>query len=135
MRRVTAACGSMEAKFPTKMEKKDFDQQMDNINRGYQITLSFVDESGATGNGGDYGIMPQPTDAQAALDRLAETVLGPGWHVPYVRRSGEHVLRRRGGEEVVLSDEMPVPQADGVVTGRATSPPLFFCKIKKERKS
>lgn len=77
MRRVTAACGSMEAKFPTKMEKKDFDQQMDNINRGYQITLSFVDESGATGNGGDYGIMPQPTDAQAALDRLAETVLGP----------------------------------------------------------
>lgn len=33
------------------------------------------------GNGGDYGIMPQPTDAQAALDRLAETVLGPGWHV------------------------------------------------------
>lgn len=81
MRRVTAACGSMEAKFPTKMEKKDFDQQMDNINRGYQITLSFVDESGATGNGGDYGIMPQPTDAQAALDRLAETVLGPGWHV------------------------------------------------------
>ncbi len=46
MRRVTAACGSMEAKFPTKMEKKDFDQQMDNINRGYQITLSFVDESG-----------------------------------------------------------------------------------------
>ncbi len=48
MRRVTAACGSMEAKFPTKMEKKDFDQQMDNINRGYQITLSFVDESGAT---------------------------------------------------------------------------------------
>ena len=31
MRRVTAACGSMEAKFPTKMEKKDFDQQMDNI--------------------------------------------------------------------------------------------------------
>lgn len=81
MRRVTAACGSMEAKFPTKMEKKDFDQQMDNINRGYQTTLSFVDESGATGNGGDYGIMPQPTDAQAALDRLAETVLGPGWHV------------------------------------------------------
>ena len=78
---MTAACGSMEAKFPTKMEKKDFDQQMDNINRGYQITLSFVDESGATGNGGDYGIMPQPTDAQAALDRLAETVLGPGWHV------------------------------------------------------
>lgn len=53
---------------------------MDNINRGYRITLSFVDESGATGNGGDYGIMPQPTDAQAALDRLAETVLGPGWH-------------------------------------------------------
>lgn len=50
MRRVTAACGSMEAKFPTKMEKKDFDQQMDNINRGYQITLSFVDESGATGS-------------------------------------------------------------------------------------
>lgn len=81
MRRVTAACGSMEAKFPTKMEKKDFDQQMDNINRGYRITLSFVDESGATGNGGDYGIMPQPTDAQAALDRLAETVLGPGRHV------------------------------------------------------
>lgn len=33
------------------------------------------------GNGGDYGIMPQPTDAQTALDRLAETVLGPGWHV------------------------------------------------------
>ena len=81
MRRVTAACGSMEAKFPAKMEKKDFDRQMDNISRGYQITLSFVDESGATGNGGDYGIMPQPTDAQAALDRLAETVLGPGWHV------------------------------------------------------
>ena len=44
---MTAACGSMEAKFPAKMEKKDFDQQMDNINRGYQITLSFVDESGA----------------------------------------------------------------------------------------
>lgn len=33
------------------------------------------------GNGGDYGIMPQPTDAQTALDWLAETVLGPGWHV------------------------------------------------------
>lgn len=47
MRRVTVACGSMEAKFPTKMEKKDFDRQMDNINRGYQIALSFVDESGA----------------------------------------------------------------------------------------
>ena len=62
---MTAACGSMEAKFPAKMEKKDFDQQMDNISRGHQITLSFVDESGATGNGGDYGIMPQPTDAQA----------------------------------------------------------------------
>ena len=31
-------------------------------------------------------------------------------------------------------DEMPVPQADGVVTGRATSPPLFFCKIKKRKK-
>ena len=29
---------------------------------------------------------------------------------------------------------MPVPQADGVVTGRATSPPLFFCKIKKRKK-
>ena len=42
MRRVTAACGSMEAKFPTKMEKKDFDQQMDNINRGYQITQAAV---------------------------------------------------------------------------------------------
>lgn len=65
MRRVTAACGSMEAKFPTKMEKKDFDQQMDNINRGYQTTLSFVDESGATGNGGDYGIMPQMCGDQA----------------------------------------------------------------------
>ena len=130
MRRVTAACGSMEAKFPTKMEKKDFDQQMDNINRGYQITLSFVDESGATGNGGDYGIMPQPRPAgrNGSRPRLARGI-------PYVRRSGEHVLRRRGGEEVVLSDEMPVPQADGVVTGRATSPPLFFCKIKKERKS
>lgn len=33
------------------------------------------------GNGGDYGIMPQPTDAQTALDWLAETVLGPGWNV------------------------------------------------------
>lgn len=100
MRRVTAACGSMEAKFPTKMEKKDFDQQMDNINRGYQITLSFVDESGATGNGGDYGIMPQPTDAQAALDRLAETVLGPGWHVrplcAEIRRTRAAPSRWRG---------------------------------------
>lgn len=105
MRRVTAACGSMEAKFPTKMEKKDFDQQMDNINRGYQITLSFVDESGATGNGGDYGIMPQPTDAQAALDRLAETVLGPGWHVSRWRgsrapgRDARSAGRRRGDGE------------------------------------
>lgn len=65
MRRVTAACGSMEAKFPTKMEKKDFDQQMDNINRGCQTTLSFVDESGAT-------VHVNPT--QAAVVRLEEGV-------------------------------------------------------------
>lgn len=65
MRRVTVACGSMEAKFPTKMEKKDFDQQMDNINRGYQTALSFVDESGAT-------VHVNPT--QAAVVRLEEGV-------------------------------------------------------------
>ena len=55
----------MEAKFPTKMEKKDFDQQMDNINRGYQTTLSFVGESGAT-------VHVNPT--QAAVVRLEEGV-------------------------------------------------------------
>lgn len=81
MRRATAACGGMEAKLPTKMEKKGFDRQTDSINGGYRIALSFVGESGATGNGGDHGVMPQPTDAQAALDRPAETALGPGRHV------------------------------------------------------
>lgn len=65
MRRVTVACGSMEAKFPTKMEKKDFDQQMDSINRGYQTTLSFVDEIGAT-------VHVNPM--QAAVVRLEEGV-------------------------------------------------------------
>lgn len=131
MRRVTAACGSMEAKFPTKMEKKDFDQQMDNINRGYQITLSFVDESGATGNGGDYGIMPQPTDAQAALDRLAETVLGPGWHVarlPAERASRPRARLPRHLDGAARVRLISAHRGRGVVTGRATSPPLFFVR-------
>ena len=129
MRRVTAACGSMEAKFPTKMEKKDFDRQTDSISRGYQIALSFVGESGATGNGGDYGIMPQPTDAQAALDRPAETVLGPGWHVARplcaeIRRTRAAPSRRRGSR-ALGRDARSAGRRRGDGEGRKPSPFLL----------
>lgn len=32
------------------------------------------------GDGKDYGIMPQPTKAQDALDWLGDKCLGPGWY-------------------------------------------------------
>lgn len=94
MRRATAACGSMEAKLPAKMEKKGFDRQTDSISRGHRTALSFVGESGAAGNGGGYGIMPQPTGAQAALDRPAETVPGPGRHAAFPMRGDQASARR-----------------------------------------
>ena len=33
------------------------------------------------GDGEDYGLMPQPTKAQAALDWLGDRCLGAGWYV------------------------------------------------------